>query len=67
MKNPPCGKNCPDRYVKKGINCHSTCKKYLEWDKERKEELKRIYQIKEVERNITEVRKGKIDRDYIKF
>ena len=66
MKMCPCN-GCRDRFVLTGYNCHSVCKKYLHWDKERKEELDMIYKIKEVERNITEVRKGKQDRDYYKY
>lgn len=32
MLKPPC-KDCPDRYV----GCHSTCEKYIAYDKSRKE------------------------------
>ena len=56
MKNPPCGKNCPDRYVTQHSNCHATCKRYLEWEKERKEELEVKYKAKRVDDAIIEMR-----------
>lgn len=43
MKTPPCGKNCPDRYVAEHSNCHATCERYLKWQEERKAELEAKY------------------------
>lgn len=43
MKNPPCGKNCPDRYVTEHSNCHANCERYLKWQEEHKAELEAKY------------------------
>ena len=55
MTIPPC-KDYTERYVTSGSNCHATCKRYLEWEKERKEELEAKYKAKRVDDAIIEMR-----------
>jgi epoxyqueuosine reductase QueG len=58
MKNPPCGKICPDRYVVEHSNCHATCERYLEWEKERKEELEAKNRDKILEGALIDMRRN---------
>ena len=44
MRTPPCN-NCKDRVSEP--NCHATCEKYLQFAKQRKEELKEIQKNKQ--------------------
>lgn len=67
MERPPCGKDCPNRYVTEKSNCHATCKEYLSWQAEHKAELARIRKIKDLERNLIEYYKGKNEKDYYKY
>ena len=66
MKKPKC-KDCPDRYVTDKSNCHATCKNYLDWQAEHRAELERIRKIKNNERNISEVIKTGLNKDYRKY
>lgn len=49
MIRPPCGRNCPDRFVKldengKAITCHSTCKEWADYErlKEGERQIRRM-------------------------
>lgn len=46
MKENPCKPDCPDR----SPTCHGTCKKYMEFFKEREEERAK----QDIQRNINE-------------
>lgn len=41
---PPCGKNCPNRTA----GCHSTCEKFIKWDKRRRKLKSEINKEKEM-------------------
>lgn len=58
MKNPPCGKNCPDRYVTEHSNCHATCKKYLDWQEERKASLDNKHKQLDLDGALIEMRRN---------
>ena len=58
MKNPPCGKNCPDRYVTEHSNCHSTCEKYLKWQEERKASLENKHKELDLDGALIEMRRN---------
>lgn len=47
-KTIPCARDCPDR----NCRCHIECEKYKEWHENRVEKLRKIYQQKNLERNI---------------
>ena len=66
MEKPKC-KDCPNRYVVEGSNCHATCESYIAWSKRHRDELDRIYKMKELDRNLSEVTRGKVDRNYKKY
>lgn len=46
--NYKCCYKCPDRYVIGTKSCHSTCKKYIDFAKENREEKDRIWREKKL-------------------
>lgn len=55
MTIPPC-KDCTERYVTSSSNCHATCKRYIRWSDERKEELEAKYKEKRLDDAFIEMR-----------
>lgn len=50
----PCEKNCPDR----SMTCHSTCKEYLDFVKERKLAKEKKYREDNIDYALMDIKKG---------